>query len=385
MKQKGDVHVVYIITKLELGGAQKVCLSLFDGVQKKGIYTYLVSGTHGKLTSEVQHAKNTFFVGTLEREMSLWSMGKEIRCFLQLVTYLRKLKKKYPYLIVHTHSTKAGILGRWAAFFAGIKKRIHTVHGYAFHQNQRLFIWFTIYSAELITSFITTHFVCVSSQDVKIGTKLFPYFAQKHSIIRAAVDVDQFYIPARKALSYPKLNKHFVFGSISCFKPQKNIFDMLNAFAHVYSNYPHVRLELIGDGTLRMQIESWINTHKLTNVITLHGWQNQVAPIMINWHAFLLTSLWEGLPRSIVEARMLQLPVISYNTGGIQDIIIEHENGLLFKQGNWQDLAHGMIKLIKNPQLFDKMQNYKDDLRDFDNKQMIDLHSKLYYRLLHLS
>ena len=120
---------------------------------------------------------------------------------------MKKLKKQHPHLIVHTHSTKAGIIGRWAAFFAGIKKRIHTIHGYGFHAHQNKILWVSIYLIEFITSLITTHYVCVSSEDVKTGIKLFPHFSGKHSIIRAAVDWDQFFIPAHQVAQFPEHKK----------------------------------------------------------------------------------------------------------------------------------------------------------------------------------
>lgn len=232
-----------------------------------------------------------------------------------------------------------------------------------------------------MTSFITTHFVCVSSEDVKTGIKLFPRFAQKHSIIRAAVDTQQF-IPAKKCAAFPLQNTPFIFGTIACFKKQKNLFDLLTAFAHVHAKQPNTRLEIIGDGTLRPQIEAWIKNHNVAEFITLHGWQSSVAPIMLTWHAFVLSSLWEGLPCAIIEARMLKLPVLSYNTGGIHDVIISGENGFLYSQGNWHDLAQGMLSLTHNPNLYTKLQHYPDDLHDFDTQHMIKEHLELYKDLV---
>jgi len=297
-----------------------------------------------------------------------------------LIRQIKIFKKKYPNLIVHTHSTKAGITGRWAAFFAGVKNRVHTVHGYAFHAHQSKYVWFAIYLAELVTSFITTHFVCVSSQDVKTGIKLFPRFTQKHSIIRAAIDTQQF-MPAKLATAFPIENQTFIFGTVACFKKQKNLFDLLQAFALVHKKQPNARLELIGDGSLRPSIEQWIAHRKLSSVITLHGWQNQVAPIMLNWHAFVLSSLWEGLPCAIIEARLLKLPVLSYNTGGIHDVIFPGENGFLYAQGQWQQLADGMLSLTHDQPLYNKLQQYCDNLKDFDTQHMVDEHIELYKEL----
>ncbi len=375
---KHPIPVVYIITKLELGGAQKVCLSLLNGLEDD-MHTMLISGTDGPLVQKVQQKKNIFLLHSLTREVGLRGIINEFRCFVDLIKQLRTLRKQHPDLIVHTHSTKAGILGRWAALFAGIKRRMHTIHGYSFHDHQPWLIRSLIMAVEWCTSLITTHFVCVSSYDAKVGNQLFPRFAQKHTIIRAAVDWEQFYIPARRC-DFPD-EQPFVFGTIACFKKQKNMFDMLKAFAYTHKQYPQARLEIIGDGALRHAIEQWITDHALQEVITLHGWQHTVAPIMLNWHAFVLSSLWEGLPCAVVEARLLKLPVISYATGGIPDVIKDQVNGLLVEQKDWQALAQSMLTLASQKSYHQRLSNHHDELQDFNDTQMIALHKELYHKL----
>ena len=372
-------HVVYIITKLELGGAQKVCLSLLHGLQKEQ-HAMLISGTKGPLATQLKDNDHVFLLPSLTREVGMRGFLNEFRCIYQLTQKLRALKKTYPNLIVHTHSTKAGILGRWSAFFAGITQRVHTIHGYAFHAHQSWIVRSIIVAIEWITSLITTHFVCVSSYDAKRGIELFPHFARKHTIIRAAIDWQQFYIPARKITDFPEQTP-FIFGTIACFKKQKNLFDLLHAFAQTHTKQTHTRLEIIGDGALRPAIEQWIKEHQLHKVITLHGWQQTVAPIMLHWHAFVLSSLWEGLPCAIVEARLLKLPVISYATGGIPDIITHNTNGLLFEQRDWQALAQGMLTLTQQKGYHQRLSSHKDSLNDFNNEQMIRLHAELYRTL----
>jgi len=382
MKQKKDLHVLYIITKLELGGAQKVCLSLKKGLGKSGHIPLLLSGDQGELVQEAKKDSHVYLLKSFKHEFSFFSLFYELKNFIQIVRQIKKLKKYFPNLIVHTHSTKAGLIGRWAALFAGIKKRIHTVHGYAFHKHQNKLVWFVIYFLELVTSFITTHYVCVSSKDVKSGIKLFPGFSRKHSIIRAAVDWQQFYQPARVAKNFPQKNEPFVFGTIACFKKQKNMFDLLNAFKNVHKKHSNTRLELIGDGKLRPNIETWIKKNNLSNYIKLLGWQKKVAPHMIDWHAFVLSSLWEGLPCVVVEARLLKIPVLSYDTGGIHDVIINGKNGFLYQQKDIESLTKGMITIIKDKALFSKLQTFEENLYDFKDSQMVDQHITLYQKLL---
>lgn len=377
MTQKKETAVVYIITKLELGGAQKVCLRLFHSVYDEGDFdTILISGTDGKLMNEVANNTRARLLPSLQREVSGFGLLQELKAFYTLVRTLKTIKKQYAHVIVHTHSTKAGIYGRWAAWCAGIHKRIHTIHGYGFHSYQHWIPWIIIFSLEWITSLITTHFICVSSYDALVGLRSFPWFDKKYSMIRAATDTTQF-IPAQKTTLDASAN-FFIFGTVACFKPQKNIFDLLKAFLIVHQQHPHTRLEIIGDGILRKDIENWIQTHRLTDVITLHGWQENVSMHMQRWHAFTLSSLWEGLPCAVIEARLHKLPVLSYDTGGIKDVITHGVNGFLCAQKDWLQLAHHMIEITQNTLLYEKMRNHSDMLQAYTPESMVQEHIKLY-------
>ena len=375
MNSKKKPSIAYIITKLELGGAQKVCLSLFTDLQKNDHITWLISGTQGPLTEKVKKKSNVILLPSLQRECSWKTIGNECKTFFSLIKILKKLSSDHPDLIVHTHSTKAGYLGRWAGFFARIKKRVHTIHGFGFHEHQSRIGYGITYLLELITSLITTHYICVSTNDQNIGTRLLPWFSSKNSLIRAAVE-DKKFVSATVSVNYN--DKVFVFGTVSCFKEQKNLFDLLTAFEKVYTQHNYARLEIIGDGYLRSDIELWIKEKKLTNVITLHGWQEDVAHYMKQWHVFVMSSLWEGLPCAAVEARFLKLPVICYQVGGIQDLIISGKNGFLYEQKNIHGLVQGMSSLITDPILYKKLRLHPDDLSTFTCAHMIKRHSILY-------
>jgi glycosyltransferase involved in cell wall biosynthesis len=377
--------IVYIITKLELGGAQKVCLTLANEVAKS-MQTALISGTHGILVASTEDLAHRYLLPSLEREIGLFSFLADLRSFIEMIKILRRLKKKHPTLIVHTHSTKAGILGRWAAFFAGVGIRIHTIHGYAFHNNQSRIGWLLRYLPELITSFITKHFVCVSQCDQTTGKRLFPGFEKKNSLIRAAVD-DIFFDNHQPTSKPYDTTRPFVVGTIACFKPQKNLVDLLKAFQLVHttlisSGHRPPELHIIGDGEQRPILTAWVAEHHLTEAVFFLGWQQSVQPFLLHWDVFALTSLWEGLPCAIIEARLSHLPVIAYNTGGIAEIIQTNKNGYIVAQGAWEELAQHLIQLAINPTLQHALALCKNDLMDFHNKTMVKTHTTLYNSLL---
>lgn len=374
--------VLYIITKLELGGAQKVCLALFNDLpktadsQKASIKTLLITGPDGILIPHVadKHNNTVHLLATMQREVHYTKLFQEIINFCSLVNLIRALKKQHKNLIVHTHSTKAGILGRWAAWLAGVPIRVHTIHGYGFNQKQSWFTWLLFYCAELFTSPITSHYICVSQEDITTGRKYFPNFTHKQSLIRAAAHCPKpTFLPA--TIEPSKKNNNITFGSIACFKPQKNCIELLQAFAYVNANDRSTRLEIIGDGVQRQLLEEFIQKHNLQHVVTLHGWQDNILPFLTRWDAFVLSSLWEGLPCSIIEAQIFKLPVFAYNVGGIKEVIISGKNGLLVKPHAWLDLANGMLDFIKNPR---KYKNFTVALTDFTKETMIQKHLQLY-------
>ncbi len=373
--------IIYIITKLELGGAQKVCLSLFSEMQKAGSTTFLITGTDGLLVDEVKDLPNVFLLDSLKREVGIKNFLREIKTFFSLVKIMRAIKKKHPNVIVHTHGSKAGVLGRLAATAARIKKRIHTVHGFAFHQHQNSFVWFIMYFIELICSPLTNHFICVSSADVVNGIRSLPRFKKKSSIIRAAINTELFYVPARQATPFPDYGQPFIFGAIVCFKAQKNIFDTLKAFKTVHEGNAQTRLEIVGDGVLRPEIEEWITKNGLQQAVILHGWQKDVRPFLRKWHCFVLTSLWEGLPCALIEARLTRIPIMCYDTGGIRDIVHHGVNGFIYSQHDWQNMAKGMLSLTLDELLFITVRHYPDNLTEFSIPVMVNKHQQLYSSL----
>ena len=379
-------RVIYIITKLELGGAQKVCLALHQDLAKNQIIATLVSGDEGVLVKEVAQQDHVILLKDFKREVGLKMFFSELRALYSLWRLLRYVVKKYPDIIVHTHSTKAGIMGRWAAFFAGVRHRIHTVHGFGFHDYQPFYVWIIIYCLEWITACVTTHFVCVSEKDRKEGILRLPFFEARSTIIRAAVDEEKYRVALKSSKKWHEGSK-IVIGSIACFKPQKNLIDLLRAFYKLKHRFPismqsHIFLEIIGDGEQRPLLESWITDYRMQDSVILHGWQDNVASFLHTWDIFALSSLWEGLPCAVVEARFARLPVVAYDVGGIKEIIQNGQNGYLVKPGDWRALSDRLFDLIHEQALYQKCITYADQLDTFHRTTMVQEHIKLYRSVL---
>ena len=162
--------VVHIITKLELGGAQQNTLFTVAHLDRDAYKPVLISGTEGILVEEAKQLTdvNVHFLSDLVREI------KPLKDFRALVKIRRILKQirsdvKSPKVIVHTHSSKAGILGRWAARLAGIRLIVHSVHGFSFNDYQPSLVRAFYVLLERITARMTTAFVTVSGSDREEG------------------------------------------------------------------------------------------------------------------------------------------------------------------------------------------------------------------------
>jgi len=385
MLAKNNVGIVFILTQLELGGAQKICLALFDHFSPT---SYLISSATGQLLGKVQNNSRFLPIKALERGVGWSSLWKEFWAFLSIYLHLLKLKRKHAFLIVHTHSSKAGILGRSAAYFAGINNIVHTVHGFGITpaQSKPIFIFFAL--LEQLATLLTKVIICVASPDQQLGKKLFFGFANKSVIIRAAVDTKPFLAAKTQAAAAREHNHEqniFILGTISCFKPQKNLAALLKIMLlaeklAATSPCPKktIYLEIIGDGVLRQNLEQKIISYGLQRKIKLWGWQENIIPKMLKWDCFVLSSLWEGLPCSLVQALLLQQPAICYDTGGINEILQNGKNGYLVKQGDLFTFTEKIIHLCSLAKSNDSPSTNNKKLAFFDLSSMFAKHKDVY-------
>lgn len=365
--------ILHIITRLDLGGAQKSCLALIKELQTQypDFEIYLISGTTGPLVPQAQQLKNVYLLPSLVWEIKPQNLFLEIKNFYLIWQIMRKLKQQHGDLIVHTHTIKAGVIGRWAALLAGAQTRIHTIHGYAFHPYQNKLVWLSFYLSELICSFITTKFICVSQADLIAGCEIFPRFKQKSSLIRAATVpaisgnatpqqapyLSKLSISSRLPHPTPLYELHrvrndvkslFIIGTIASLKPGKNLFELLKAFKLACQTCPNLKLEIVGGGPLNQALKDQISQLQLAEKVTLVGWAPEPRKYLQNWQIFAFTSLWEGLPCAIVEAHSLGLPILAYQVGGIGDLVPPEQ---LYPIGGWSQLARGIQALYykQNP------------------------------------
>ena len=356
------LNVLHIITKLELGGAQKNALYILANLDRARYNKYLITSPGGLLQQEARSIPELNFQILFNFRHTINPIADLVTLFL-LTRYIRNKKID----IVHTHSSKAGILGRWAARFAGAKAIIHTVHGWSFNDYQsplwrKIIIWL-----ERLTALITDKFIVVSYHDRQKGLDNLIGNEDKYRLIRYGIDYEEFNKKdgsIRQELGIGASD--LLVGMTSCFKPQKSPQDFIRLAYLVNKSVPKVKFILIGDGVLRKKIKRLISKFNLTERVTLTGWRKDISRILSGIDVFVLTSLWEGLPIVILEAMAASLPVIATYTGGIGEVIVEDKSGFLVPPGDMLKMSERLTVLLKDKNLRAQMgQNARDSL-DFN-------------------
>ena len=376
--------VCHIITMLELGGAQEVALFTVSHLDRARFRPVLLTGPGGLLTEEAKALPGVTveFVPSLGRVIGPF---RDFRALLELVRLLRRFRPD----IVHTHSSKAGILGRWAAWLTGVSVIVHTIHGYGITPSQPVWLRHLLIWLERLTGRITTQWIAVAEADIHTGL-VWRLFDREHvSIGRPGIDPRPFRAPlptrerdrVRAELGAAPRDK--LVGMVACLKPQKAPHDFVEVAARVCACVPGTRFVLIGDGELREPVEAHIRSIKLENCVRIVGWRRDIPAVMRSLDAFLLTSHWEGLARVLLEARAARLPIVATRVGGTAEVIRDGVNGYLLAPGDVQGLADRILALLTNPTMAADMGKRGESLPpEFDIHDMVRRQEEEYERLL---
>jgi len=379
------VSVVHIITKLELGGAQQNTLFTIAHLDRDRFRPYLVTNPEGILVPEARALKGvkTFFVPELIREINPLM---DLRALFKIKGILQGVQKGNAPMIVHTHSSKAGILGRWGAWFAKADAIIHTIHGFGFHDYQPVPIRGFLIFLEKVTALITDMFIAVSQANIKKGVKSGIFLKQKATLIRSGIELEEFTGvrvnrgAKRKALGFePGLP---LITMIGCLKSQKAPLDYVEV-AHLVLQEREARFILVGDGELREKVEKKADQLGLGEGFKLFGWRRDIPAILATTDIFCLTSLWEGLPRVLPQAMAMGIPIVATGVDGTPEAVIHNVNGFITKPRDTRAMAERIIYLLDHAQEAAIMGKRGEKMvHEFDIRRMVREQEDLYLKLL---
>jgi len=376
VSEKARIRVLLAITRLELGGAQRVVLHTARALDRKDFEVALAWGPGDLLDDEAAAIRELerIPVPSLVRPVSPIN---DLRALVSLRAAVRSFRPH----VVHTHSSKAGILGRLAARLEGVPA-VHTVHGFGFTPLQSAPKRFVFRSAERMMARFTDHFVTVSETDQQRGIEIGLFSPDKVHVIRAAIDLDRFRRAAdgnavRERLGLPA-NVPLVV-QVGNFKPQKAPLDFVQVAARVHEEQPDVWFAMVGDGPLRRAAEELAGELGIADRLVFAGWWDDVPGLLATTTVSVLTSRHEGLPCSVVESLASGVPVVATAVDGTVEVVRSGDNGLLAAAGDIDGLAQAIIELLADPELRRRMATAaREGLEAFDQETMVRQQEDLY-------
>jgi glycosyltransferase involved in cell wall biosynthesis len=378
MKTGSRITVVHLITKLELGGAQLNTIYTVEHLDECRFQAVLASGPGGRLESGLAARTRVILVPALIREISPF---RDLRALISLWRLFRRLQPQ----IVHTHSSKAGVLGRLAAGMARVPVAIHSVHGFSFAPAQSFFKRYFYLILEKLCRPLTDHFIFVADSDMQTA-RAHRLVGRGYSLIRSGFPLQKF----RERTSdsgatkkkYQLEEDSFVCGIIAPFKPQKGLLHLLDIADLVVRENPRVIFFLAGDGEQRPQLEAEIERRGMARNFRLPGFIDNIESVMDCFDVGVSTALWEGLPQSLVQLRLKKIAVVASDIPGHREVIRDGCNGCLVPVDNHPLFANVILQLAQNRELRERWALFADeDFSEWDGARMVRLQEDLYQRL----
>jgi glycosyltransferase involved in cell wall biosynthesis len=381
------MRVTHIITRLVVGGAQENTVASVLGLrQKPGVEVHLLSGPttgpEGSLESE--------FAGTPEiftRVPALVRPVHPLKDWLAL-RQLEKILREHKPDIVHTHSGKAGILGRLAARRAGVPVIIHHIHGPSFGPFQGWPANWIFTAAERYAARTTTHFVCSAQAMTRLYLAAGIGRPEMYTRIFSGFPVEPFLnatndLALRRQLGFDE--NHFVIGKIARLFKLKGHADLLAAFQKILPQIPHARLLLVGDGALRNEIENQVRALGLQGKVIFTG---LVPPGEVPRYVGIMDCLAhlsarEALSRALPQALAAGKPVVAYDFDGAEEVCLENETGFLVRTGDTATVAQRLLQLANDAPLRERLGRRGQQFvrENFAVEQMVDKLYALYLKL----
>lgn len=355
MPASSPLRVLHIITRMSVGGAQENTLLSVEGLDRMPEYEVTLlsgvdDGSEGDLLPRARAAAPVLVVPELFRNVSPFS---DLAAFWKVYRLIRAGR----YHIVHTHMSKAGVIGRWAARLAGTPYIVHTLHSLVFHDYQP---WLVNRAWRLIKKLCvpaTDHFISVSRliAEKAVAAGIAP--TERFTTIYSGMELDWFLsargdgAAVRRELGIPAGAP--VVGKIARLFPLKGHAELLAALPEVVRRHPDVRVLLVGDGVLRAELESRAAELGIRENLVFAGMvpRERVPEMIAAMDVLVHTSLREGLARVLVQALAMGRPCVSFNLDGAPEVVVPGETGFLVEAEDAAGLADALSRLIADPVL----------------------------------
>jgi glycosyltransferase involved in cell wall biosynthesis len=381
------MRVTHVITRLIIGGAQENTVATVFGLQKKtdvevNLIVGPTIGPEGSLESAFEKD-----AGLLTIVPSLVRPVHPIKDMIALARLTKIFRSVRPD-IAHTHSGKAGILGRLAARRAGVPVIIHTIHGPSFGPFQGALANAVFLTAERRAGAVTTHFISVADSMTRQYVAAGIGRPENYTRIFSGFDL----APFLNARNDPQLRsrlgigpKDFVIGKIARFFKLKGHDDLIAAAPEILKRHPATKFLLVGDGVLRQKQEARVRENGLERNFVFAGLvpPGEIPRLIGIMDVVIHLSQREGLARALPQALAARRPVVAYDCDGASEVCITDETGFLVKPGDLQSLAERLGQLAQSEELRERLGGRGQEFvrRNFAVDAMVDDIYSLYRKL----
>ena len=387
------VKVLHIITRLDMGGSAQntlySCKELSHKYEKVLIHGLsLESGMsyeEKKVVADGIKAAEVRGVRVITMPSLVRSIHpiKDMKALLALIWLILKEKPD----IVHTHSSKGGLLGRLAAKLCDVAPIIHTPHGHVFYGHfgrlaSKVFLWI-----ERFLSKFTDRLVALTHGEKDDYIEMSVCSPEKLLTIHSGVDIQQFLDTngnlAEKKRSLGLGQKASVIGFVGWLLPIKGPEYLLKAMDYIWPEHPEATLVMVGKGDLNIDLRAEVLRKNVNGRVKFLGWRQDINELMPVFDMFVLPSLNEGMGRVLVEAMAAGKPVVASRVGGIPDLVQDGQTGYLVPPADSKALADAILKLLKEPDRAKLMgQRGKELCQQFSLEAMITKLDDLYSGLI---
>jgi glycosyltransferase involved in cell wall biosynthesis len=340
------IKILYILEATS-GGTQKHVIDIAKKIDKSEFQIDIIYSTD-RNKNFVQESKGIFnnTIGLpIKRSASFTDISNIIK--------MRRIILENNYDIVHCHSTKAGFVGRLAAFVSRHPNVIYSPHGFMFCDNRILMKRYLYLTMEKYLGYLTQKLIAVSGseRDLAIQHNIVPN--KKIITLYNSIDPSDFddfnYI--NNVPEKMKNGSEIILGTVGRLYYQKDPITLIKSFKIINSKFPNTKLVMVGDGPLEQVCIKLIDKLGLNSKIDLTGYQKNSKAYYKMFDIFILSSHYEGLPYALLEAMSMGIPSVGTDVVGIKDLILNGSTGYLADEEDYKGLANAVINLLSNPQL----------------------------------
>lgn len=331
--------ILFVVTRGDLiGGAQIHVRDFCRALQQKGVLVAVACGTDGVLRQELAKTNIPFFrIQGLQRSINPL---QDLTAVGSLMRIIRKFKPD----IVSTHTAKAGMVGRLASLLTGVPV-LFTAHGWQFAEGISAFQKTLVLSIEWFLARFTARIITVSSYDRQLALRY--RVARPSKILLIHNGMPWLEPPKDNNFTPPRIIM------VARFQPQKDHESFFQALEKIKDRSWQV--DLVGDGPDMEYWQKRVGAYSWADRVTFRGQVLNVPQLMAESDIFVLSSLWEGFPRSILEAMRAQLPVVCSDVGGVRESVVDGVTGFVVPPRQPKMLAERLAGLLDDPDLRTRM------------------------------